>query len=123
MATFSFEKLHVWKEACELSKRVYILTDSFPTKEKYGLVSQLRRSSVSVSSNIAEGSARRSKRDQARFYEYAYSSLMEVYSQVKLSHELGYMHNHSLHNMSAFCQKLAKHINLLHDSTTRLNEP
>jgi four helix bundle protein len=123
MATFSFEKLHVWKEACELSKRVYILTDSFPTKEKYGLMSQLRRSSVSVSSNIAEGSGRRSKRDQARFYEYAYSSLMEVYSQMKLSNELGYIHNDSLHDLSFFCRKLATKINRLHDSTTKLIEP
>jgi four helix bundle protein len=123
MATFSFEKLLVWKEACELSKRVYVITDTFPSKEKYGLISQLRRSSISASSNIAEGSGRRSARDKARFYEYAYSSLMEVYSQIKLSHELGYLHNNSLHDLSVFCRKLATKINRLHDSTTGLIEP
>jgi len=122
MTTFSFEKLVVWKDACELSKRVYIITDTFPSKEKYGLISQLRRSSVSISSNIAEGSGRRSARDKARFYEYAYSSLMEVYSQMNLSNQLGYIHDNSLSHFRVSCQKLATKLNRLHESTSRMIE-
>ena len=91
MYTFNFEKLDVWKKSRIYTRRVYTLTKEFPDDEKFGITSQLRRSSMSVCSNIAEGSSRASKKDQKHFYNIAYSSLMENINQLILSNDLGYL--------------------------------
>ena len=91
MHKFSFEKLDVWIESKELTKSIYNLTLSFPDSEKFGLVSQLRRASVSVCSNIAEGTSRISDKDKAHFISMSYSSTMEVLNQLILSYELEYI--------------------------------
>ena len=78
---FNFEKLEVWRKAIEFAELVYVLSKSFPDEEKFGLSSQMRRAAVSISSNIAEGSARHSRDDYARFLEIAAGSLFEVVSQ------------------------------------------
>lgn len=70
--TFYFEKLEVWHLAIELAKDIYQSTASFPREEKFGLTNQIRRASVSVSSNLAEGSARITKKDQAHFSTIAF---------------------------------------------------
>ena len=75
---FSFEKLEVWQLAKELVLQIYGISKKFPDSEKYGLMSQMNRAAVSVASNIAEGSSRISKKDQAHFSQLAYSSLMEL---------------------------------------------
>ena len=80
MNQFSFERLEVWNDARSLSKSIYIVTKSFPEDEKFGISSQLRRSSVSVSSNIVEGSYRTSNKDKFNFMNIAFSSLMELLS-------------------------------------------
>lgn len=85
-----FEKLHVWHLAKDFTKNVYALTRNFPSIERFGLADQLNRAAVSVMSNLAEGSARTSKKDQAHFSQLAYSSLMEAACQIQLTHELGY---------------------------------
>jgi four helix bundle protein len=71
---YSFEKLDVWQEARKLVKEIYIVSDLFPTSEKFGLTNQIRRASVSVVSNIAEGVSRFSPKEQIRFIEIAYGS-------------------------------------------------
>ena len=91
MHKFSFEKLDVWIESKELTKSIYNLTLSFPDSEKFGLVSQLRRASVSICSNIAEGTSRISDKDKAHFISMSYSSTMEVLNQLILSYELEYI--------------------------------
>jgi four helix bundle protein len=78
----SFTDLVAWREAHKLSIAVYNVTKKFPKEEIYGLVSQLRRAALSVSSNIAEGFSRRSKREKLQFYSTALSSLREVQSQL-----------------------------------------
>ena len=88
---YAFEKLEVWQKSRTLVTKIYKVTSFFPTDEKYGLTSQFRRASVSVSSNIAEGSTRWRKRDKARFYEIAYGSLIEVMNQLILSTDFGFM--------------------------------
>jgi four helix bundle protein len=82
---FRFEKLDVWQKAVELADRVYSVTRRFPDDERFGLTSQMRRSAVSISSNIAEGSGRGSDADFARFIEISYGSLMEVVSQAHIA--------------------------------------
>ena len=67
--TFSFEKLEIWQLAIQLSVKTYKVTKSFPSEEKFGLVSQIRRASNSVSANIAEGMSRSSMKDRARFIQ------------------------------------------------------
>jgi hypothetical protein len=74
---FNFEKLDTWKEAIAFAELVYSLTRKLPDDERFGLCTQMRRAAVSVSSNIAEGSARRSRSDFARFVEIATGSLFE----------------------------------------------
>lgn len=82
---FNFEKLAVWQKAIEYADVVYTMTREFPSDERFGLTSQLRRSAVSVSANIAEGSSRSSKADVARFVEIAYGSLIESVSGFEIA--------------------------------------
>lgn len=88
---YSFEKLMVYQTARKLVKKVYILLRRFPTEERYGLCDQLRRSIVSVQSNIAEQSGRTSIKEKVHFLEIAYGSLMEAYCQLDLAFDLGYI--------------------------------
>ena len=82
---FGFEKLDVWKKSIEVADDVYRLTRKFPDYEKFGLANQMRRSAVSISSNIAEGSSRESRKDFARFIEVGYGSAMERVSQIHIA--------------------------------------
>ena len=78
---FNFEKLEVWQKAIDFADAVYRITKSFPSDERFGLTNQMRRASVSISSNLAEGSSRSSNIDYARFVEIATGSAFEVVSQ------------------------------------------
>ena len=91
MYTYSFEKLEVWNESKEFTKSIYTITTTFPDQEKFGLVSQLRRASVSICSNIAEGSARNTYKDKAHFTTMAFSSAIEVINQLVLSFEMDFI--------------------------------
>ncbi len=82
---FGFEKLDVWQKSVDVADEVYRLTREFPDYEKFGLANQMRRAAVSISSNIAEGSSRESKKDFARFLQLAYGSVMEVVSQLHIA--------------------------------------
>ena len=91
MYTYSFEKLEVWNEAKEFTKTVYLLTSKFPESEKFGLTSQIRRASVSICSNIAEGSDRKTDKDKAYFTTIAFSSAVEVLNQLILCQDLQFL--------------------------------
>ena|SRR5205085_6365759 len=75
---YPFEKLRVWQSARDLIKGVYRNTKAYPRNEVYGLISQTNRAAVSVAANLAEGSSRTSRKDQAHFSQIAYGSLMEL---------------------------------------------
>ncbi len=113
MRTYGFEKLQVWVDSKELALLIYRETKTFPADEKYGLVSQMRRAIISVPSNIAEGSNRNTKKDQAHFYGIAYSSLMEVLSQAIISHELGYLTTDKYEQIRNEIEKISNKINAL----------
>ena len=91
MYTYSFEKLEDWNEAKEFTKTVYLLTSKFPDSEKFGLTSQIRRASVSICSNIAEGSARKTDKDKAFFTTIAFSSAVEVLNQLIICKDLQFL--------------------------------
>lgn len=111
MVQFSFEKLTAWQLSRNFVKKIYQVTAEFPEEEKYGLVSQLRRASISISSNLAEGSSRLSFNDQIRFYQYSYSSLMEVINQLIISSDLEFISNEKLIELRNDGQELSKVIN------------
>ena len=91
MRIFSFEKLIAWQKGRELAILIYKTTKNFPKDEIFGLTSQMRRCSISIASNLAEGSGRSSMKDKARFSEIAYSSSLELLNQVILSHDFEYV--------------------------------
>jgi four helix bundle protein len=84
----SYKELIVWQKSIELVVEVYLLTEKFPKEELYGLTSQMRRSSVSIPSNIAEGRMRGSKKDFVQFLRVAYSSGAELETQVIIAKRL-----------------------------------
>lgn len=85
----NYKNLEVWKRSVELATKVYSITKDFPNEEKYGLVSQIRRCSVSISSNIAEGSGRGSNKEFRLFLNYALGSCFELETQLLISQNLG----------------------------------
>lgn len=105
---FRFEKLEVWQKAVEHAGRVYQITRQFPDDERYGLTSQVRRSAVSISSNIAEGSGRTSDVDFARFLEIAYGSLMENVSQAKVANLQGFIQGCEYDALNRESERLAR---------------
>ena len=87
----SFQELKVWQEAHQFVLKIYQVTQSFPRDERFGLISQMRRASVAVPANIAEGFRRRGIKDKLRFYNISESSLEEVKYYLILSVDLGYL--------------------------------
>jgi four helix bundle protein len=90
-AMFGFEKLEIWQKAIEFADMVYSTTKAFPADERFGLTNQMRRAAVSISSNIAEGSGRVSRKDFVRFLEIATGSLYEVVSQAFIGRNQGFL--------------------------------
>jgi four helix bundle protein len=91
MKIFSFEKLIAWQKARELALEIFKITKLFPKDELFGITSQMRRCSVSVASNLAEGSGRNSMKDKARFTEIAFGSALELLNQLILSFDFEYI--------------------------------
>ena len=86
-----FKNLIVYQKSKELVKQVYALLKQFPDDERFALCSQMRRAAISVPSNIVEGMARLSSKNQTHFLNIAYGSLMELYAQLDIAHDLGYV--------------------------------
>ena len=92
----TFQDLIVWQKAHQFVLAIYTVTKKFPPDERFGLISQIRRASVSIPANIAEGFSKKTKPDKARFYNIAKSSLEEVRYYLILSRDLGYIENSNL---------------------------
>lgn len=86
-----FRNLEVWQLSIALTKKIYLITAEFPEHELYTLTSQMRRASLSVPSNIAEGSRRKSSQEFIRFLNIALGSLAELETQIVIAYELGYI--------------------------------
>jgi four helix bundle protein len=117
MLELAHKQLEVYKTSLLLVKDVYVLTKSFPKEEQYVLVSQLRRAVISVSSNISEGAARKSKNERRRFYEIARSSLVEIDTQIETAIILNYTTKEQViplgNNLLAIFKMLSKMISNL----------
>ena len=91
MEVFGYRRLIAYEKAKEIVKHTYNLLKKFPAEERYAMCDQLRRASISITSNIAEGINRFSVKDKSHFIEMAFGSLMEVSSQFEIAEELGFI--------------------------------
>ena len=91
MIDLSYKRLKVWEKSKNLCLFIYKLTNKFPKEETYGLISQIRRCVISIPSNIAEGYAKSSIKENLRFIEIAYGSYYELNTQIEIAQELGYI--------------------------------
>lgn len=102
----NYENLNIWKKSIDFAFLIYQITKRFPREEFYGLVSQLRRAVISISSNIAEGAGRGSKKDFSRFISIASGSLNEVESQIYVASKLEYINQNDFDKTLNLIQKL-----------------
>ena len=113
---YSFENLEAWRDARSLVRWIYKITESFPRTEQFGLINQMRRSSISVISNLAEGSARSTPKDKANFYQTAYSSIIELLNQLIVSNDLNFLQRVILTEGRSMIEKLTGKIAALRNS-------
>lgn len=108
------EDLKVWQKAMRLLEEVYAVTEVFPAKERFRLVDQLCRAAISIPSNIAEGSGRRSTKEYIRFINVAYGSLMECETQLHIASNLQYIQRQKLNDLLAITSEIARMLNALY---------
>lgn len=108
----SYKDLVVWQKSIELVTTLYELTDKFPDSERYGLVSQMRRAAISISSNIAEGSRRRGK-DNRQFLVIAFGSGAELETQIEISKRLPRMNSLDYTNVASLLDEIMKMLNAM----------
>jgi len=111
MRLFSFEKLDVWKLGRQLTLDIYRISNTFPDEERFGLTSQIRRAAVSITSNIAEGTSRNTGKEQARYTEISYGSLLEVLNQMIIAYDLEYITEDQLNSTRPLIEELANKLN------------
>jgi len=109
----NFRNLEIWKQGIEIVKMIYMIANKLPQHEIYGLRSQITRASVSVPSNIAEGSSRNSDKEFKRFLEIAIGSLFEIETQLIIIKELSLIKNLDTTSIMSLITKEAKQINSL----------
>lgn len=103
-----FKDLDIWKLSRKYCSEIYLVTSHFPDQEKFGLTNQLRRASVSVPSNIAEGSSRSSHKDFSRFLEIAIGSMFEIETQLLIAFDLGYINQAKLEELTLNLESIIK---------------
>jgi len=106
MLKLNHKKLTVWTKSIELVKEVYSITNKLPSDEKFGLISQIRRASVSISSNISEGASRKSKIERSRYYEIARSSLVEVDTQIEICLTLKFLNESDIQKLEILANEV-----------------
>ncbi|MEA4967445.1 MAG: four helix bundle protein [Bacteroidaceae bacterium] len=126
METFNFQKLRVYQESRKMVKDIYLLLRKYPNNEQYAICDQMRRSAVSVPSNIAEGMSRTSKKEQIHFLEISYGSLMELFCQLEISKDINYISELDFSLLEKEILVIAKQLSGLRSSiqkTTLNNKP
>lgn len=121
MKQFSFEKLSVWQKSRQLTLEIYKITKTFPVDERFGLTSQMRRSVISISSNITEGTGRNSSKDKARFTEIAFGSALELLNQIILSKDLEFLSEETYIKLRQNLSEITAMLDGLHKSQLKNN--
>jgi four helix bundle protein len=96
----TYRDLKIWQKSIEMVTVIYKLTSHFPNRELFGITSQIRRSSISIPSNIAEGYGRYSRKEYIRFLGISLGSLYEMQTQLQISLNLGYLSSENFHSLS-----------------------
>ena len=109
----TFKDLKAWQRSMDLAEAIYEVTASFPKEERFTLVDQMRRSAISVISNIAEGYGRGTDKDLTHFLYMARGSANELSAQIELSKRLSYISDDSFVNMDALCMEVNKMLSSL----------
>lgn len=104
----NYKKLNIWQKSMELVYQVYKITQSFPKEEKFGLVSQMRRSAISIPSNIAEGSCRVSEKHFSHYLQNSTGSLYELHTQLIISQDQDFISKEQLDTLSSDILKIDK---------------
>ncbi|ADY52862.1 S23 ribosomal protein [Pseudopedobacter saltans DSM 12145] len=108
-----FQDLPVWQKAMQIALSVFKITENLPRKEDYGLTSQIRRSSLSISDNIAEGFGRHHKADKINFYIYSRGSANETKNQLIYGNKVGYFDTTEANNLINSCNEVIESLNRL----------
>jgi len=111
--TRDYTKYDIWVDGIEISLKCYKLTNDFPEEEKFGLTSQIRRSSVSISSNFAEGCSRSLEKEFKRFIETSLGSAFELKTQLIILNKLDFVETEKVEELIVFIDKLSKQLNAL----------
>lgn len=117
----SYKELIVWQKSITLVREIYSITDSFPRSEIYGLVSQLRRASISIPSNIAEGHARKSSKEFSHALSIAYGSGLEVETQLIIAKELGFINEINFNRVVSRLEEVLRMLNKMTSSRKELD--
>ena len=113
----SYKNLVVWQKSKELVLHVYKITDAFPQHEQFGLQSQIRRSAISIPSNIAEGKYRSSHKDLKHFLHMAFGSGAELETQLSIANDLGYISHGNYNACTSLLDEVMKMLNTMIAST------
>lgn len=116
-----FTDLNTWQEAHQLVLEIYKITKTFPMEEKFGLINQMRRCSVSITSNIAEGFSRRSSKEKIQFFYLSLGSLTELQNQLLISKDLKFISETSFRKLFDKTRIVSKLTNGLIKSANMLN--
>jgi len=104
----NFKNLKVWERSMDLAVDIYKLIELLPVEEKFGLISQIKRSSISIPSNIAEGAGRSTNADFVRFLDISNGSSNELETQLNLAHRLGYLTEEQVNIVSSQLETIQK---------------
>lgn len=117
----SFTDLYAWQEGHKLALAIYKATKEFPIEERFGLIDQMRRCAVSITSNVAEGFSRKTKKEKAQFFYMALGSVTELQNQLLIARDIGYIPNFSFQELAGKTIAVSKLVNGLIKSSRILN--
>lgn len=120
--TFRFQKLEIWEDSILYAKNIYLASDKLPKSELFGLISQIKRASLSISSNIAEGSGSTTSKDFAHFLDISIKSATETVSQLLFAKEMGYLTESDIFPLFKNAELLIKRIQSFKKSLRRKND-
>lgn len=115
----NFKELLIWQKGIQIVKHLYQLTKQFPSEEKFGIVSQMTRATVSIPANIAEGSSRNSDKDYARFLQLALGSAFELQTYLVISREMNWAEEEDIKEVEIL---LEEEIKMIHKFISTLNK-
>ncbi len=120
---YTYKDLVVWQKAVELAEQVYLVTESFPNTERYGLSSQMRRASVSIASNIAEGRMRGTPRYCRTFFLHAFGSAGELDTQIQIAKRLPVIQSNDFFQIESLLGEILRMLNKMIETLSNETKP